>query len=133
MIRAPVRIAILLALLSGCASSSGLNRPVVSVDAQQDKNGVQLAEIDMHSYYFEPNRIVVHAGRPVDLTIRNRAIFVPHNFSIHATGLMVDVDKWGPGTAHARFTAPEPGEYKFFCHVDEHGKKGMAGTLVVVP
>ena len=130
MIRAPATIVLSL-FLAGCAS--GLNRPVVSVDAQPDAQGVQQVDVDLHSFYFKPNRIVVHAGRPVDLTIRNRSIFVPHNFSIHGEGLMVEVDKWGLGSAHARFTAPQPGEYKFFCHVDEHGKKGMTGTIVVVP
>jgi len=131
MVRAPAATVILVALLSGCAS--GLHRPVVSVDAIPDAQGVQRVDVSLHSFYFKPNRIVVHSGRPVDLTIRNRSIFVPHNFSIHDSALTVDVDKWGLGSAHARFTAPQPGEYHFFCHVDEHGKKGMVGTLVVVP
>ncbi|HET9325922.1 MAG TPA: cupredoxin domain-containing protein [Candidatus Eisenbacteria bacterium] len=131
MARAPAATLAALILLGGCAS--GLNRPVVSVEANTDANGVQHVEVNMHSFYFEPNRIVVHAGKPVDLEFKNRSIFVPHNFTIHEEGLTVDVDKWGLGSAHARFTAPEPGEYRFFCHVGEHGKKGMVGTLVVVP
>jgi plastocyanin len=123
----------MIALLS-CGCASGLKRPLSSVDARTDANGVQLVDVDLHSYYFEPNRIVVKSGRPVDLTLRNRSFIVPHNFSIHDPALTVDVNKWGPGAAHARFTAPAPGEYRFFCDVDAHGKKkGMAGTLVVVP
>jgi plastocyanin len=132
MVRAPAATVIALILLAGCASS-GIDRPVVSVEANADDKGVQHVEVNMHSYYFEPNRIVVHAGKPVDLEFKNRAIWVPHNFTIHEEGIDVDVDKWGFGTGHARFTAPAPGEYKFFCHVDSHGKKGMTGTLVVVP
>jgi plastocyanin len=131
MIRASCAI-LAAALLSGCAS--GFNRPVSSVDAPSDAIGVQKVDLDLHSFYFEPNRIVVHTGRPVDIALRNRSILVPHNFSIDNAALKVDVNKWGPGTAHARFTAPAPGEYRFFCDVDGHGKKkGMAGTLVVVP
>ena len=132
MVRTPVAVAIVALLLGGCAS--GLGRPVSSIEATADARGVQRVDVNMHSFYFEPNRIVVHTGRPVELTLHNRAIVVPHNFSIHDPALHVDVDKWGFGTAHARFTAPAPGEYKFFCHVDSHGKKkGMVGTLVVVP
>jgi plastocyanin len=132
MVRVLAATVIVLALVSGCAS--GLNRPIATVEATPDAQGVQRVAVDMHSYYFKPNRIVVHAGQPVELTVRNKSIFVPHNFSIHDENLMVGVDKWGFGSAHARFTAPKPGEYKFFCHVDAHGrKKGMTGTLVVVP
>ena len=43
------------------------------------------------------------------------------------------VSKWGPGTRRVRFTPTEPGEFKFWCHVDHHAKKGMTGTLVVLP
>jgi len=120
------------ALLAGC--TSGLKRPVVSADAVTDAQGVQRIDVDMHSFYFKPNRIVVHAGRPVELTIRNRSILVPHNFTITDPSIGVSVDKWGFGARHARFTPRAPGEYKFFCHVDAHGhKKGMTGTLVVEP
>lgn len=130
MVRAPVVTVLFVALLSGCAS--GLGRPVVSIDAVPDAAGVQRVDLDLHSYYFKPNRIVVKTGRPVELTIRNRSIFIPHNFTIADEALNVEADKWGIGSRHVRFTAPAPGEYRFFCHVDAHGKKGMAGTLVVV-
>ena len=119
----------LLAALCGCAS--GLGRPVTRVEAVPDADGVQRVTVDMHSFYFEPNRIVVRAGRPVELRVRNRALVVPHELSIDE--LNVEVEKWGPGSARARFTAPKPGEYTFMCHVDGHMKKGMTGTLVVVP
>ena|SRR5688572_4859173 len=130
MVRTPAVTALVIVLLSGCAS--GIGRPVHSIEAVPDAAGVERVEVHMHSFYFEPNRIVVHSGRPVELTIKNSAIFVPHNFSINDPALKVDVDKWGLGSAHVRFTAPAPGEYTFFCHVDEHGKKGMTGKLVVV-
>lgn len=122
----------LVALLCGC--TSGLKRPVVSADAVADPQGVQRLDVDMHSFYFDPNRIVVHAGRPVELKIRNRSIIVPHNFSISDSTLNVSVNKWGFGSATARFTPKVPGEYEIYCHVDDHGgKKGMTGKLVVQP
>ena len=131
MVRTPAWTIVVAVLSCGCAS--GIGRPVHSVEAVPDAAGVQRVDVDMHSFYFEPNRIVVHSGRPVDLTIRNRSVVVPHNFSINDPALKIDADKWGFGANHVRFTAPAPGEYRFSCHVDEHGKKGMVGTLVVVP
>jgi plastocyanin len=120
-----------LLLLVGC--TSGLRRPVTSLDAVTDAQGVQRVNVGMHSFYFQPNRIVVHTGRPVELIVRNHALIVPHNFTVADSALSVSVDKWGPGSARVRFTPTVPGEYRFFCHVDGHAKKGMTGTLVVIP
>ncbi len=119
------------ALSAGCAS--GLGRPVTTAEAVIDAAGVQRVSVDMHSFYFEPNRIVVHAGRPVELVLRNRSIVVPHNFTIADSALEVSVSRWGPGARRVRFTPTVSGEYRFFCHVDGHAKKGMTGTLVVEP
>ena len=126
----PIVLAIML-LATGCAS--GLRRPVTSIEAITDASGVQRVAVDLHSFYFKPNRIVVHVGRPVELIVRNRSIIVPHNFTIAEASLSVSVDQWGPGSHRVRFAPTETGEFEFFCHVDHHAKKGMKGTLVVVP
>ena len=118
------------AALAGC--SSGLKRPVVMAQAEPDAQGVQRVVVEMHSFYFKPNRIQVHAGHPVDLVLQNKARFVPHNFTIAEPPIQVSAGSW-LGSAHVRFTPTKPGEYKFFCHVDSHAKKGMTGTLVVIP
>ncbi len=119
------------ALASGCASGTG--RPVTTADAVLDADGVQHASVDFHSFYFEPSRIGVRRGQPVELVVRNRALLVPHNFTIADSALAVSVSKWGPGASRVRFTPETAGEFEFFCHVDHHAKKGMKGTLVVVP
>lgn len=124
------RLIPLLLVLAGC--SSGVNRPVASVTATPDAKGVQVVVVKMHSYYFEPNRIVVKAGHPVDLVLKNSAKLVPHNFTIADSALSMSEGAW-LGTDHIRFTPEVPGEYEFFCHVDHHAKKGMTGTLVVTP
>lgn len=125
-----ITLGVIALFASGCAS--GLNRPVSSVDAVTDSNGVQQVDIDMHSFYFKPNRIVVHAGRPVELVLRNRALIVPHNFTLGDSVLALSRDKWGPGSAHVRFTPKVPGVYPFHCDEHGHAAKGMTGTLVVV-
>jgi plastocyanin len=121
----------LLLLLIAC--TSGIGRPVVSVEATLDADGVQRVGLDMHSYYFEPNRIVVRSGHPVEIILHNSSHLVPHNFTISEPGLSVSESKWGWGSDRVRFTPATPGEYRFFCHVDGHEKKGMTGTLVVLP
>ena len=121
----------LIMVIAGC--TSGTDKPVVSVDAKEDTDGVQRVNVDMHSYYFEPNRIVVHANKPVELSLHNCSHIVPHNFTISSPEINVSEDKWGWGSDHVKFTPTREGEYPFYCHKDSHAKKGMKGTLVVVP
>lgn len=126
--------AVALLILAGC-SSSGLGRPVHEVTAKPDADGVQRVRIEAHSYYFEPNRIVVKAGKPVELTIKNDAFGVPHNLTCFDKDAAIELSEnlnMFRGQKHARFTPTKAGEYEFYCHVGSHAKKGMKGTLVVV-
>jgi plastocyanin len=121
------------AFIAGC--SSGFDRPVQSVTAQTGSDGIQHVRIETHSFWFEPNRIVVTRGVPVELTIKNGAFFVPHDLTCEAKDAGIDVDSdvgmFG-GSRKVRFTATKAGEYPFHCDKDGHAKKGMTGTLVVV-
>ena len=121
-------------VLGGC--TSGIGRPVSEVTARTDADGVQRVRVEAHSFYFEPNRIIVHAGKPVELTVKNGGVLIPHNFSCIAEQAGVDVHQdvgMFRGQKAARFTPGTPGEYPFFCSKDGHSKKGMKGMLVVVP
>ena len=120
-------------VVTGCAS--GLNRPVREVTATIRSDHVQRVTVTTHSFWFDPNRIVVKRGIPVDLTVRNGAFLVPHDFSCEAKDAGIEVDqKVGMfhGSKTLRFTPTRAGEYHFHCDVDGHAKKGMMGTLVVV-
>jgi len=123
-------VALLLMISAGC--TSGLKRPVVTAELEPDAHGVQRVVVNMHSYYFEPNRIVVRANHPVELVLKNRAKLIPHNFTIADPHLAVNDGAW-LRTGHIDFTPTTPGSYTFFCHVDHHANKGMTGTLVVLP
>ncbi|HXS09482.1 MAG TPA: cupredoxin domain-containing protein [Candidatus Krumholzibacteria bacterium] len=120
----------LLMIVLACGSS-GLNRAEISKQATVDADGVQRIDVDMHSYYFEPNKIIVKAGTPVEIKLHNCSHVVPHNFTISSGDIVASDDKWGWGTGHVRFTPTKPGEYHFFCKKDSHEKKGMTGTLIV--
>jgi plastocyanin domain-containing protein len=124
-------IAIGLAFLSGC--SSGKDRPVVEAVAEQSGD-VQKVTLTTHTYYFEPNRIVVKVGVPVELTIKNNSMVVPHNFTLKAPDAGIDIDRGVgmlKGSAVVEFTPIKPGEYEFICGKGSHMMKGMTGVLVV--
>ena len=128
---------LVITILAGCGTS-GLNRPVVEVTATP-KESKQVAEISLHSFYFEPNRLVVKAGIPVELKLKKKSLFVPHNFSLYApeAGMRIDqnVGTLGflPGSKTVLFTPTRPGEYEFTCGKDHHASEGMKGILVVQP
>ncbi len=139
MIRFALRLALPLfvfGLLAGGCGTSGTKLPVSEMTARTNSHGVQVVDVDVHSFYFKPNRIVVDAGKPVDLTLHFKSFFVPHNFTCIDGDAGITVSR-GAGfmsfsrTKHATFTPTRPGEYSFFCHVDGHAKKGMRGTIVV--
>ena len=94
-------------------------------------DGVQRVNVEMHSYYFEPDRIVVKRDIPVEIVLSNSSKVVPHNFTLNGAGVNVSEDKWGFGHETVRFTPTETGEFKFVCHKGDHAEKGMVGTLVV--
>lgn len=133
--RIVVSIAALLAVLAGgvLGCASGARRPAQSLELTPDASGVQRASIQLHSFYFEPNRVVVRAGHPVELTLHNHSLVVPHNFTISDSSIRVSQGVGRKRTHVVRFTPDRPGEYEFFCHVGSHAKKGMTGSLVVVP
>ena len=132
----PALLLLASALLAAGCGKSGTNLPVSEMTARTDAHGVQVVDVDVHSFYFKPNRIVVDAGKPVDITLHFKSFFVPHNFTCFDTDAGISAST-GAGfmsfhrTKHVRFTPGKPGEYGFFCHVGNHAKKGMTGTIVV--
>lgn len=130
----PIVALFILAWALGCSSGSG--RPVQEVSASLDEDGVQRIDVVAHSYWFEPNRIVVKVNVPVELRVRNGSLIVPHNLTCHAPESGIQIDE-GLGmfkdTEVAVFTPTQTGEFRFFCDKGSHAKKGMVGTLVVVP
>jgi plastocyanin len=139
------RIALLTALAAalagiaagGCATS-GSGLPVTEVTARAGAQGVQVVDVEVHTYYYKPNRILVTAGQPVELVLHFKSLFVPHNFTCRHSEGGIDIDRSAGflsfrRTKRVRFTPQMPGEYDFYCGVGSHMMKGMTGTLVVRP
>jgi plastocyanin len=128
--------AIALALAAGCGGTSGTKIGVREATAHVSPEGVQLVDVNVHSFYFAPNRIIVQAGTPVELVLHFKPIFTPHNLTCAAPegGIMIDKSIGIVSfdhTKHVRFTPTKPGEYEFYCGVGSHMRKGMIGTFVV--
>ncbi len=119
---------------TGCGTS-GAKIGVREATARTNA-GVQIVDVDVHSFYFDPNRIHVEAGKPVELTLHFKPLFTPHNMTCEAPEAGIQIDR-SVGiisfdhTKHVRFTPTRRGEYHFYCGVDAHMKKGMTGTIVV--
>ena len=119
---------------TGCGTS-GAKIGVREATARTE-GSVQIVDVDVHSFYFDPNRILVKAGTPVELTLHFKPVFTPHNMTCEAPEAGIQIDRsvgiisFGH-TKHVRFTPTKRGEYDFYCGVDSHMKKGMTGTIVV--
>lgn len=126
---------IALALVAGCGTS-GTKIGVREATAHVNGEGVQVVDVNVHSFYFDPNRITVEAGKPVELVLHFKPIIAPHNLTCAAPEAGIVIDKSigiisFDHTKHVRFTPTKAGTYDFYCGVDSHMKKGMVGTFVV--
>lgn len=101
-----------------------------------DGDGVQRVAIVGGSYFFEPARIVVKAGRPLEISLRMERGVVPHRFVLEGTDgePVADVElAETPKTVRVELPA---GTYDFHCpnrllFFKSHRERGMAGVLEV--
>ena len=105
---------------------------------QPDKDGVQRATLNMESYVYSPNELVVASGKPVELTLQNNSFLVPHNFLLDSPDgkRLVEEDISSGEIETVQFTLTKPGTYPFYCDKQllffpNHREEGMEGTIVV--
>jgi len=110
------------ALLTACGAATDSTREV--------QTGSQQVTLTVgNSMQFVPGSIVVRAGEPVELALRNGG-GIPHDFSLtEATASPVKVESQGGQTARAVFTIDTPGSFEFVCSVPGHAAAGMRGTI----
>ncbi len=104
------------------------------VTLEPGADGVQRATIILDSYSYSPDRLIVQAGKPVELTLTSVTTITPHNFIIKE--LAVEQDTGAGKTVTVRFTPMQPGVYLFYCDkkllfLPSHREKGMEGHLEV--
>ena len=116
----------------------GPNRTPDRVTLEADVEGVQRTTMILDSYSYLPRYLIVHAGKPVELTLTSVTTLTPHNFVLKepAAGLMIDQDVAAGKSQMIRFTALQPGLYPFYCDkkllfFKSHREKGMEGLIDV--
>lgn len=102
------------------------------------QDGVQRATLTLDSYSYAPNHLVVHAGKPVELTLKSVTTITPHNFVLKepGAGLQIDTEVDHGDSAVVTFTPTQSGTYAFYCDKKllffaSHREKGMEGRLEV--
>lgn len=103
-----------------CGSAPGLLAAPVAVPTDE-------ATITAEDIKFDPTNLTVAPGATI--TLVNRGV-LPHNFSLDALHISIDIDP----DSQAQATIPtdaKPGSYQFYCNVPGHREAGMVGTLVV--
>ncbi|HEX5993378.1 MAG TPA: cupredoxin domain-containing protein [Thermomicrobiales bacterium] len=94
-----------------------------------DETTTAATAIDVVSFdiYFEPSEITIPANTDVTVNLPNEGV-TPHNFSIDALGIDVDI---APGATEQVVINAPAGEYEYYCNVPGHKQAGMVGTLIV--
>lgn len=116
--------------------------PVLVFSAEEnvlvaETNGVQRVELTAGSYFFKPEHIIVKAGVPVELAIRNESRLVPHNFVMKSPEAGMEFsEKLSDSLTIVRFTPSLPGKYTFYCDkkllfFKSHRDRGMEGVIEV--
>lgn len=103
-----------------------------------DSDGVQRLSVLAGNYFFRPDRIVVKANRPVELSVSKEPGLVPHSFALRIPAEQIDLDEeLGVKPRTIRFIIRQPGRYDFSCSkkllfFESHREKGMEGVLEAV-
>lgn len=90
--------------------------------------GARQVSVQAGEFVFDPSRIEVRAGQPVNIRLSNRGVLF-HDFTIEGLGFHLSAapgERTGGG-----LEASEQGSYRFACTVPGHAEAGMVGTLVV--
>ncbi|HEY6777365.1 MAG TPA: plastocyanin/azurin family copper-binding protein [Thermoleophilaceae bacterium] len=80
---------------------------------------------------FDKSSLTAKAG-DVTIVLRNpSSATAPHAVEIEGHGVEEESDTIDPGGTSKVSAKLEPGEYEFYCPVDDHKGAGMEGTLTV--
>jgi plastocyanin len=98
----------------------------------------RIVEVVLNNYTIKPDTLILKAGEPVILKVKNEATFIPHNLVIKAgqAGIELKVVVGAGKISEVRFTPILPGSYELLCDTQppigmSHKEKGMHGTLLV--
>ena len=120
------------ALTTACGSTVATGGPgaSVAIPAPAPAAGTQQVTVTVGSaMQFAPSSLVIRAGQPIELTLRNGGA-IPHDFTLaEGASHPVRIEAQGGPTARGTFTIDSPGTYAFVCSVPGHAAAGMRGTI----
>jgi uncharacterized cupredoxin-like copper-binding protein len=124
-------VALALGALLVTAACAALPPESGPVTATVGSDGIQRVEIQVaNEMRFAPSSIVISAGKPIELTLRNIAQ-QRHDFTLtEGVTNPVSVTVGGGQSASTTFTVANPGTYHFICAQQGHADDGMRGTIV---
>ena len=112
---------------SAAASGGTPEAAAETISDEEPAAAAQTLEIASNDIFFEPTEVTIPADTDVQVTLPNHGA-APHNFSIDALGIDVDIV---PGASEQVVINAPAGEYEFYCNVPGHKEAGMVGTLIV--
>jgi len=110
------------------AAPADASTPAAEAPAADAAQAATAEDVTVTSYdiYFDPKEVTIPAATDVKFILPNAGA-APHNFSIDALNLSVDI---APGeTKDTTINAPA-GEHEYYCNVPGHKEAGMVGTLI---
>lgn len=112
-------------------SPSTKETPVGMEEIEEDVSEESAFEvtIKMSEYVISPSVISIDANEDTTFILKNLG-FTTHNFVVDELSIYSGIIP--PGESKTiTFMAEEPGEYDFYCSVDNHRGNGMEGVLIV--
>ena len=100
-----------------------------------DRDGVQRVRLVAGDYCFRPNRIVLKANVPAEITVSAERGCVPRDIVLSAPQAGMTIDAPLPDAPRTiRFTPTAPGTYAFYSSnrlpfFNSHRERGMEGVI----
>jgi plastocyanin len=114
----------LLGLVAGACGDEGGSTQVVGTTVA----GATAVVVEATDFAFDPDRLELPAGEPVNLTLRVDE--GGHNLRIEGTDFQLPIVEEGDA-AVGTVTIADPGEYRMLCTVPGHEAAGMVASVVV--
>ncbi|MDN3520664.1 hypothetical protein [Halomonas ramblicola] len=133
----PFRWLLWLAILLSLTTSASWAQDAPTL-ARLDPDGVQRLSMVGSNYRFQPDRLQVRVGVPVELEIRRSTRLTPHDLVIRDARMRLDIEVDLRREARiVRFTPEVTGRVVFYCDerllfFPSHRDRGMWGVLEVV-
>jgi plastocyanin len=112
-------------LLAGCGSDESNDQA-----AGTTAGGRGSVEITATDFKFDPSTVELAKSGEMTFTLVNDGQ-TTHALEIEGQGIEEETDEIDGGATTELTVGLEPGEYEFYCPVDDHREMGMEGTLTV--